>query len=221
MNVSTASGLPLILLGAGGHAKVMHALVEAAGYSVIGICDPQLASEGVLRWRGIPVLGGDEVLGCIKPATVGLINGLGQLIGSRIRERIFMQMRQAGFSFPVLVHPTAWVAGDVRLAEGVQVMAGAVIQPDCEIGANSIVNTCASIDHDCRIGSNVHIAPGATLCGGVQVEDGAFIGAGAVLIQGLRVGGAAVVGAGVTLTRELSAEQILLGAASRFKPQRT
>lgn len=210
---------PLVMIGAGGHAKVLHALALAVGYRILGVCAPELVQQGQTHWRGVPVLGGDGALEQFEPAAVGMINGIGQLIGSQSREAIFVRLRQAGFNFPALVHPAAWVALTADLAQGVQVMAGAVIQPDCCIGENSIINTRASVDHDCDIGANVHIAPGATLCGGVRIHDRAFIGSGATLIQGLIVGNGAIVGAGVTLTRNLDGNQILLGPAPRLKTQ--
>ena len=212
--------MPLILLGAGGHAKVLLALVLAADYKVIGVCDPQLAVQRQVEWRGVPLLGSDEVLSTLDPSSVALINGIGQLVGGgHVRALAFRKMREMGFHFLPLVHPTAWVAPGVSLAEGSQVMAGAIIQPDCEIGENTIINTCASIDHDCIIDDNVHVAPGATLCGGVHVGAKAFIGSGATVVQGVRVGAGAVVGAGVTLTRDLAPQTIRIGAASRIKSQ--
>lgn len=217
MRAQQASGLPLVLLGAGGHARVLYALAVSAGHPVIGLCDPDLAAQGETHWYGVPVLGGDEALDDIDPAGTGLINGIGQLVGSRLRERIYTRMQVAGFRFPPLIHPTAWVAADVTLADGAQVMAGSIVQPGCTIGENSILNTRAGIDHDCTLGAHVHIAPGATLCGSVRVDEHAFIAAGAVLIQGLHVGAGAVVGAGATLTRNLAAGQTLIGASGRTK----
>jgi len=217
MTPPKASELPLILLGAGGHAKVLLALAKSAGHAVIGLCDPDLAARGETHWHGVPVLGGDEALAQIDPAGTGLINGVGQLVGSRLRERIYTRTQEAGFRFPPLIHPAAWIAPDVTLADGVQVMAGCIVQPGCVIGENTILNTRAGIDHDCTVGAHVHIAPGATLCGAVRVDDGAFVAAGAVLVQGLHVGAGAVVGAGTTLIRNLAAGQIRLGAASRLK----
>lgn len=219
MSLTKTARLSLVIIGAGGHAKVLHALAIVAGHSVLGVCDPQLAEQGQTHWRGIPVLGGDGALKQFDPVVVGLINGIGQLVGSQARENVFARLRQAGFNFPALVHPAAWVACSARLADGVQVMAGAVIQPDCCIGENTIINTSASVDHDCDIGANVHVAPGATVCGGVRVHDRAFVGSGATLIQGLIVGYGAVVGAGVTLTCNLDRDQILLGPGPRLKIQ--
>lgn len=208
---------PLVMLGAGGHAKVLLSLAQAVGLELLGVCDPVLSRQGVSQWRGITVLGGDEVLDALEPEAVGLINGIGQLVGDMGRRKIFASLKAKGFQFPVLVHPTAWVDNTAILYEGVQVMAGVVIQADVVIGLNSIINTRAGIDHDCCLGADVHVAPGATLCGGVQVLDRAFIASGATVTQGLTIGEGAVVGAGAVLVRDLAARQILLGPAARKK----
>lgn len=213
----SAAARPLVLLGAGGHARVLVALARAAGHPVLGVCDPVLAANAVTRWENLDVLGDDSALDGMPPSRIRLLLGVGQMAEGTLRARLYDSWRAKGYDFPALVHPAAWVAPGVALSDGVQVMAGAVIQPGCEIGENSIVNTRAGLDHDCRIGRNVHIAPGATLCGTVTVEDGAFIGAGATVIQGLRIGTSAVVGAGVTLMRELAPKAKIIGAANRLR----
>lgn len=207
--------LPLIMLGAGGHAKVLLSLARAAGLNVIGICDPALAQQKATDWRGICLLGGDEALDAVDPDSVGLINGIGQLVRGSARHRMFDRLKAQGFSFPTLVHPSAWVDPSAVLSEGVQIMAGAVLQADVVVNCNSIINTAASLDHDCDIGAHVHVAPGATLCGNVLVKNHAFIGSGATVIQGLMVGEEAVVGAGVTLVRDLAPRLKLIGPAAR------
>lgn len=208
---------PLVLIGAGGHARVVLALARAAGFAVLGVCDPRLAADGTRQWEGADVLGDDTALDRHPPGHVRLMLGIGQLATASPRERLYRAWRARGYEFPVLIHPAAWVAPDAVLAAGTQVMAGAVVQPGCTIGENSILNTRASLDHDCRIGSDVHIAPGATLCGAVTVGSGAFVGAGATVIQGVQIGERAVVGAGVTLVRDLAPSATVLGAPNRLR----
>lgn len=209
------SQLPLVLLGAGGHARVLLALVRAVGRPLLGVCDPGLLAEGLDQWEGLTVLGNDNALDRYGPDEVNLLLGVGQLTRSSSRARLYGVWSGRGYSFLPLVHPVAWVSPDVELPDGAQIMAGAVVQPGCVLGRNTIINTRASIDHDCRIGTNVHVAPGAVLCGAVEVGDGAFIGAGAVLIQGLRVGPGAIIGAGVTLVRDLAPGAVVVGPANR------
>jgi UDP-perosamine 4-acetyltransferase len=218
--VSQAAVLPLatavVILGAGGHAKVLLSLLQAIGADVHGVCDPGLVAQSVTTWRGIAVLGGDEALESLDPASIGLVNGMGQVVGSSRRQALFEALSGKGFGFPALVHPAAWVDPSVVLEPGVQVMAGAVIQPDSTIGANTIVNTGARIDHDCIIGEHVHVAPGAVLCGGVKVARGAFIGAGSTTIQGVSIGESCIVGAGAVLVRNLQAGHLVVGSPVRI-----
>lgn len=213
--MTPSASLPLILLGAGGHAKVLLSLATALGCELTGVCDPELARQGVRQWRGLTVLGGDEALAALQPAAVGLVNGVGQTVSNGTRRRLYEQLQSRGFHFPCLVHPAASVAVEARLANGVQVMAGAVLQADCEIGENTIINTRASVDHDACIGAHVHVAPGATVCGDARIGTGAFIAAGATVIQGVAIGENAVVGAGVAAVRDLAPGQVMLGAPSR------
>jgi UDP-perosamine 4-acetyltransferase len=208
----------LVLLGAGGHAKVLLALVQALGRQVLGVCDPGLQQARVGQWQGLKVLGADDALAALGPAAVELVLGVGQLARSTARARLYRELSQQGFAFPPLVHPAAWVAADIALPDGAQVMAGAVLQPGATLGRNVIINTRASIDHDCRIGADVHIAPGAVLCGGVQVGDGGFVGAGAVLIQNVQLGPGVIVGAGATVVRDAPAGTLVLGNARPHAP---
>ncbi|SFX01159.1 MULTISPECIES: acetyltransferase [unclassified Pseudomonas] len=202
----------VVLIGAGGHAKVLLSLATSAGFDVIGVCAPEFKSKEVKEWRGVEVLGDDGCIEQLDPAEVGLINGIGQVTHNNFREIIFKHYRAKGFSFPVLVHPCASVDSTANLGQGVQVMAGATIQADCDIGENTIINTRASIDHDCNVYANVHIAPGAVVCGGCTICEGAFVGAGATIVQSLTVGKNSVIGAGSVLVRSLPADRISLGA---------
>lgn len=211
---------PFILIGAGGHAKVLLSLLLHNNMSLIGICDPGLVKQGYDRWRGIPVLGGDDVIMSFDSSEVFLVNGIGQLPGSRLRQQLFERFQQCGYYFPPLVHSSAWVDPSSDLKAGVQIMAGAIVQADCVIGENSIVNTRASVDHDCQVGANVHIAPGATLCGNVQIGAQAFIGCGSTIIQGRSVGNASVVGAGTTLVKDLEIGQLAIGATVKSRALR-
>ncbi|PHJ94750.1 acetyltransferase [Nostoc linckia] len=195
------SGPRLVFLGGGGHAAVLHALALACEADIVGLCDPALVASGLGRWRDVPVLGDDSALTDLDRNAVLIVNAIGQTARSQRRREASARVRALGFRMATLIHPTAWIADDVRIAEGVQIMAGTIIQPGCRIGEDTIVNTGASLDHDCDVESHVHIAPGATLCGGVRIGEGAFIGAGTTIIEGIRVGAGALVAAGSTLTR--------------------
>jgi len=197
-----ASGAPeFLMLGAGGHAKVLHGLLTAKNIALSGIIDPELARSGTKIWRGVPVLGDDDALLAMDVDRFVLVNGVGHTPRSTHRKEVYQRARQLGFRFPPIVHPTTWICATTFLGEGAQVMAGAVIQPDCHIGENSLVNTRSSIDHDCVIGDHTHIAPGSTICGDVQIGDDCFIGTGSTIIQGLRINDDSLIRAGTVVVK--------------------
>jgi UDP-perosamine 4-acetyltransferase len=195
---------PVIVLGAGGHAKVLINALQLCAVEILGITDPdpRLFGQEVL---GVPILGSDEVLGNYVPQQVQLVNGLGSVGLPRARIRLFDACKKLGFVFATVVHPSAIVAGDVRLGEGVQIMAGAILQPGVCLGANVIVNTRGSVDHDCTIGSHAHLAPGVTLSGEVQLGIGVHLGTGVSIVQGVRIGEFSIVGAGSLVLKDIPA----------------
>lgn len=192
----------VIIIGAGGHAKVLLDALQLMSCKVIGFVDPAFA-KGTQGPGGVPVLGGDEALKDFAVSHVQLVNGIGSVGPTAARSAVYQRGKQAGFSFARVVHPSAVVSPSAIVGEGVQIMAGCVVQSGAEIGANSILNTRASVDHDCRIGETVHIAPGVTLSGNVRVGDRTHIGTGAVVIQGISIGADSLVAAGAVVYRDI------------------
>lgn len=191
----------LYVLGAGGHAKVVIDSLLASGTAVHGIIDPRLSIGTALL--GVPAIGGDEWIDKLDPAEVTIANGVGATVKSRVNRKLFELWSTRGFRFARVIHPSAIVGTEVELADGCQVMAGAVIQPHARIGAGTVINTGCRIDHDCVIGAHCFVAPSVTLCGGASIGEGSFVGAGAVLLPGVSVGNAALVAAGATVDADV------------------
>ncbi|HWQ62070.1 MAG TPA: acetyltransferase [Negativicutes bacterium] len=204
---------PVIVLGAGGHAKVLVDTLQRLSADIVALVD--VAHGGPHAVLGVPVVSGEETVLRYNPEEIRLVNGIGSVGSTRKRAGVFQRFHDQGYHFATVVHPAAVVAGEVTLAEGVQIMAGAVVQPGCTIGADTIVNTGATIDHDCRIGAHVHIAPGATLSGGVVADDGVHIGAGATVIQGVRLGADSIVGAGAAVLKDVAVAATVVGVPAK------
>lgn len=194
--------LPIIVLGAGGHAKVVIEALQRSGSPLLGVVevDPARKGEHVL---GVEILGDDEVVLAYRPDQVLLANGLGSVGIPQRRREIFNRFSARGYRFASVVHPAAVVAADVEVGEGTQIMAGAIVQPGCRLGVNSIVNTRASVDHDCRIGDHAHIAPGVTLSGDVVVGETSHLGTGVTVIQGMTIGSLVLVAAGAVVVDDV------------------
>lgn len=198
---------PIIVIGGGGHAKVLISTLLLQNRRIIGYVDLNSAQHSLL---GIERLGDDNAVFQHSPAEVQLVNGVGSIGSTQLRRSLFEKFNAKGFSFAGVIHPAAFVAREVDLENGVQIMAGAVVQPGTWLGKNVIVNTGASVDHDCIIEGHAHIAPGVTLSGGVSVGEGSQIGTGASVIQGIRIGSRSIIGAGAVVIDDV-AEGVTVG----------
>lgn len=205
------SGEPVVVLGAGGHAKVVIATLQAAGWTVPAVLDDD------------PGRLGGRVLGVEVAGTVGDLDAWGDVavvaaVGdNRARRRLVARVEAArpATRWVSAVHPSAVVHPTVRLGPGSVVFAGAVVQPDTAIGAHAIVNTAAGVDHDGRLGDYVHLAPGARLAGGAAVGEGALLGIGCQVLPGRRIGAWAVVGAGATVVEDVADGWTVAGTPAR------
>lgn len=209
--------LPLIVIGGGGHCRVLLDALRLSGREILGICDKDPSRFGG-RIMGIPILGTDDEIYRFGCDAVALVNGIGSAGSTVLRATTFRTFRCLGYRFATVIHPTAIIASDVTIDEGVQVMAGAIVQTGARVGMNSIINTRASIDHDCVIGTDVHLAPAVTLSGGVTVGNGVHIGTAATVIQGIDIGHDSIIGAGSVVLRDVGAGVTVFGVPARQAP---
>ena len=202
---------PLLILGGGGNARVLIDALKYTQHEIIGITDPDENLHG-REIMGIPVIGNDEVITQYPQNSVQLVNGIGSVSSTSHRRLLFEKFKNHAYFFASVIHPSAMLASDAEISEGIQIMAGAIVQTGCHIGQNSIINTRASIDHDCRIGMHCHLAPGVILSGEVSIADETHIGAGAVIIQGIDVGSNCLVAAGSVVVKNIGNNVKVKGA---------
>ncbi|MBT9598902.1 MAG: acetyltransferase [Vitreoscilla sp.] len=218
---------PIIVIGSGGHARVVADALLAAGATVLGFTDADPARHG-LSLLGLPVLGDDSTLQAHQPDAVHLANGLGG-VGSagaagpgqgRLRQRVQQGLAAQGWQFVGVRHPSAVLSPFAELAGCVQLLAGSIVQPGARLGEGCIVNTAAVVEHDVHLSAWCHVAPRALLCGDVRVGTGSHIGAGAVLRQGVRLGANTLVGAGAVVVRSFEGSVVLAGVPARVMESR-
>ncbi|OHB50751.1 MAG: serine acetyltransferase [Planctomycetes bacterium GWF2_40_8] len=206
----------IIILGGGGHAKVLIDLIRTLNqYEIAGILDLQQLKVDT-HILGIPVLGEDDLLPQLyKEGIKNVCIGVGSTKDNSRRKMLYEKVKHTGFSIPFLIHPRSVVSENLRFSEGIQVMAGAIVQTDSIIGENTIINTGSIVEHDCIIGKHVHICPGVVISGGCTVGDSTFIGAGATVIQGIKIGNNTIVAAGAVVINNVPDGTVVKGVPAR------
>lgn len=200
----------VVVIGAGGHAKVAIEALRGAGWRVVGLTDLDSRPRQVL---GAEVIGGDEALERLRGD--GVEHAFVALGDNSLRRRMAGKAVDLGYRLATAISPSATVSAYARVAEGAAIFPRAVVNPDADIGELAIVNTSAVVEHDCRVGACAHIAPGAVLAGGVTVGEGALVGAGAAVRPGVSIGAGAIVGAGSAVVADVPAGGVVAGAPAR------
>lgn len=196
----------LLILGAGGHARVLAetALASGAASSVTFLDDRT----------------GAPLAQALEPTTRDQFAAAAVAIGhAATRLHWLEQLSTAGYALPVLIHPTAWVSPSASLGPGSVVFAQAAVQAQASIGTGAILNTGCSVDHDVHLADGVHVCPGARLAGEVQVGARSWIGIGACVIQQVRIGADVTVGAGAAVVRDLPDGATAVGVPARVLPK--
>ncbi len=196
----------IIILGNGGHARSIADTIEREGkYQIIGYVVNEFLEEH--KQEDYPIVGNDSSLvelyeNGIHYAAIGI----GYLGKGNLRRKLYMRLKEIGYSLPVICDPSAIVSSKAKIKEGTIIGKGSIINAETIIEKACIINSGAIIEHDCYIGAFSHVSVGTVLCGGVHVGEDVFVGANTTVIQEINIGSRCVIGAGEVLKKNLHSE---------------
>lgn len=204
----------IVLIGNGGHSKVIQAMIyRTDGYILSGILDQAIEEYFV----------SEEIFYDTTDNISKYINDYLFVIAigdNDIRHGIIEGNNLKDDNFTSIIDKHAIVSPGVKIGNGTVVMPGVVINPGTTIGKHSILNTRSVIEHDNTVGDFVHISPNATLAGTVSVSDFVHVGSGATVIPNKRVGKNTIVGAGSVVTKDTEANVVVVGVPAKIIKRR-
>lgn len=197
----------IIIIGAGGHGKVVAEIASLCGYKEIAFLDNDINIKSCL---GYPVIGTSEE--CYKYREQAFFVAIGN---AKVREKIYQELLTHRIKIATLIHPSAIVSHDASIGSGTVIMAGAIINPGTKIGIGCIVNTGASVDHDNILEDFVHISVGSHLAGNVYIGHHTWIGAGAVVSNNVCICKDCMIGAGAVVNKNIDIPGTYIGVPAK------
>jgi sugar O-acyltransferase (sialic acid O-acetyltransferase NeuD family) len=192
-----------ILIGGGGHARVVLDCLQEQGFTVAVIFD-NLFTGSLYEVRRV-----HDYDHQLEPDAIAVI-----AIGDNAaRKRLASTVKHA---FGNVIHTSVLLSPRAKLGTGNMILHGAIVQAETVIGDHVIINTGTRVDHDCVVSSYAHIAPGVILCGNVTVGEGAFVGAGATVIPGKKIGAWSTIGAGAVVIQDVPDYAVVVGTPGRI-----
>jgi len=191
----------VILIGGGGHARVVIDCIQSAGDSVVGILDDHLAPGSTVL--GIPVLGTTAQSADYKDSRFVIAIG-----NNSVRKRLAEMFE---LNWHTVIHPSAVVSRYSLVGSGTVIMPNAVVNAGAAVGCHCIINTGAIVEHDNLLEDYVHISPGASLGGTVHVGAETHIGIGTSVKNNIDICGNCVIGAGAAVVKSITESGIYVG----------
>lgn len=183
----------LVIIGAGGHGLVCADIAKLLGYIDINFLDDDINKNFDYRIIG-------KIDDFVNYLNCDFFIALGN---NQLRESVFKKLNEKKCKIINLIHPSAVIANDVKLGNGIVAMANSVVNSKCEIKNGVIINTAATVDHECIIKDFVHISPGAHLAGSVYVGERCWLGIGCTAINNIYICSDVVIGAGAIIIKSI------------------
>ncbi|MBR0523897.1 MAG: hypothetical protein IJK09_02960 [Prevotella sp.] len=134
----------LLLVGAGGFGRVV---LEHAST----IYDCAFLDDGdATVVDGVPVIGKTDEMASFYPEYKRLLVTIGN---NKLRERLYKEAATIGFTFPNIIHPSAYVSPHAHIGSGCMILNNAVVQNNAKCGDGCILNPGVELHHDSTIGS--------------------------------------------------------------------
>jgi len=201
----------LLILGAGGHGKVVADIANILEqWDSISFLDDRKELKEVI---GFPVIGKlmdyKTLKNDFKYAFVAIGN-------STLRLNWLERLHKEGFIIPTIIHPQRIVTKFIGIEYGTVIMAGVVVNAGTSIGRGCILNTSCSIDHDCKLGDGVHISPGAHIGGTAIIGSRAWLGIGSSIVNNIIIGNNSIVAAGATVIKNVPENVTVAGVPAEI-----
>lgn len=134
----------LLLVGAGGFGRVV--LEHAAELYDCAFLDD---GEATIV-DGVPVIGKTNDMGSFYPDYKLLLVTIGN---NALRERLYKEAAAISYSFPNIIHTSAYISPRAHIGSGCVILNNAVVQNNAKCGDGCILNPGVELHHDSTIGS--------------------------------------------------------------------
>ncbi|OKP98173.1 acetyltransferase [Paenibacillus sp. P46E] len=202
----------LLILGAGGHGKVVADAAMASGkWDSIAFLDNNQEIHEVM---GFSVVGDFESYKLQLEEYSAVFIAIGN---NKIRMYWLNKLEQEGYNIATIIHPFSVISRFSCIGKGSVILAGVVVNANSSISRGCIINTSSTIDHDCRLGEGVHISPGVSISGTVTVKDYTWIGVGSKVINNISIGENVIAAAGSIIIKDIPDNVMVAGIPSTIK----
>lgn len=200
----------LIIIGNSEHAYTMFHYIEMTHFGEVeGFCVNEKYISDKL-FCGKPVIALEKLESVYDPNEVSLIMGIGYTKMGDIKEKIYLECKEMGFSFENYIHPTAILCEDIQIGEGNNILEGVILESGVEMGDCNLIFGGAMIAHDTKVGSFNSFSVKSTVAGYSDVRNHCFIGANSTVRDHVVIADYSLIGAAAYADHDMNEYEVLV-----------
>ncbi|MFT5753311.1 MAG: sugar O-acyltransferase (sialic acid O-acetyltransferase NeuD family) [Flavobacterium sp.] len=209
----------MLIVGAKGFAKeVLEVCYQLKQLDNLAFFDDVNADAPDFLYDNFPVLKSIEaVANCFKTVDADFTIGIGNPV---LRKKLADQFEAMGGVYTSTISPLAYVGhfGNT-IGKGTNILSGAIISNNVNVGKGCIIYFNSIITHDCIIEDFVEISPSVTLLGRCKIGKHTQIGSNATVLPDVIIGENVIVGAGSIVTKDVPANCLVFGVPAVIKKE--
>ena len=153
------------------------------------------------KFCGLPVIDFENLLNSHPPATIQLLIAIGPNKANTVRQRLYNEAKELGYSFVTYISPRANVWDPKMVGENSFIFDGCIVEPEARIGVNTIMWSGSVVAHHSIIGDHCFLAPSATISGKIVVKNNCFIGINATIRDHVIIEENCIIGCGAVIKK--------------------
>lgn len=212
----------VILAGNATTADILNCYLEKDDrYNVVGLTvDDEFADKGGIA--GLETVKLSKLSGTFQQQDHVVIMAMGYNDLNQSRESLFLRLKDMGYQIETYVHPDAHVYTNHPLGEGCIILPSAIIEPQVQIGANTMIWSNVTVAHHSQVDENCWLASGSVISGQACVKRNSFIGVNATVVNEVVIEEKNIIGGGVLVTKNTKPSSVHLarsGEEHRFSSE--
>jgi sugar O-acyltransferase (sialic acid O-acetyltransferase NeuD family) len=201
---------PIYIYGAGGLGREIKAMLyDSREWEIKGFYDDKVP-EGSLM-DGVSCLGG---YAAIKEG-ISMVVAIGDPL---VKSKLIAKLADSpSIQYPSLIHSSSQLlnSSSIKIGQGSMITAGCILTTNIDVRDHVLINLNCTIGHDTIINSFSSVMPGVNIAGNVTIGKNVMIGSGANILNGIEIGDNAVVGCGAVVTKNVRANTTVVGVPAK------
>ena len=204
----------IVIVGAGGFGREVEWLIERSNnikpeWKILGCVDDNI-EKGNLVGHSKVIYNINDLTNIDKKLNVAIAVG-----NAKTRKLLFDKLKNnLNISFPNLVDPSV-ISGNADIGKGNIICAGTIITVNVKIKDFTIINLDCTIGHDDIINDFVTIYPSVNVSGNVEIGECTEIGTGTQIIQGKNICNNCIIGAGAVVVKNIIKAGTYIGVPAK------